>query len=190
MNINEYLNKVANTIDKIGYVKSNSTDDMPTWEVALNIDDNKDNIKVNEALKWVKELKASNDYEKKLQAICLKEDVSYNELPYVASLIPSYNRHIDIESNKRLLRESSNYAGEVGSTVELDIVDTKERTFMSKWGRPSSIYSMVDIEGNNYVWITDYGTLYNPKHITGTIKKYQMYEGIKQTVLTRVKQLG
>lgn len=190
MNINEYLNKVANTIDKIGYVKANSTDDMPTWEVALNVEDNKSNVKVNEALTWIRELKASNDYERNLQSVCLKEEIEYSELPYVASLIPSYNRYIDIESNKRLLRESSNYAGEIGDTIELNIVDTKQRNFVSSWGRPASIYTMIDVEGNNYVWITDYGNLFNPKHIKGTIKKYQMYEGIKQTVLTRVKQLG
>lgn len=96
---------------------------------------------------------------------------------------------VEAAVNALLYEEShSNYVGEIGSRIEIEVTVTKALKINGYYG-PSTCYTMEDAAGNVFVWITsstrvrfDEGESY---WIRGTIKDHKVYKNVKQTVLTR-----
>ena len=88
--------------------------------------------------------------------------------------------------------ESSSYVGTVGEKIKQEVMLTKELYFRSNYGYNTGtyIYIMKNEQGNVLVWKTSKSLDINEEEkfiITGTIKEYNTYDGIKQTILTRCK---
>ena len=84
----------------------------------------------------------------------------------------------------------SEYQGEVGDKIEAVVTVEKAVELDGYYGR-STMHIMRDYEGNCYVWTTaarswSEGTEH---HIAGTIKALKTYKGVKQTVLTRCREV-
>lgn len=84
--------------------------------------------------------------------------------------------------------DTSEYQGEVGDKIEVDVVVEKSIPLDGFYGH-STMHIMRDVCGNCFVWTTaarswSEGTEH---HITGTIKKLDTYKGVKQTILTRCR---
>ena len=84
--------------------------------------------------------------------------------------------------------DTSEYQGEVGDKVEVDVTVEKAIPLDGFYGH-STMHIMRDVCGNCFVWTTaarswSEGTEH---HITGTIKGLNTYKGVKQTILTRCR---
>ena len=88
--------------------------------------------------------------------------------------------------------ENSSYAGTIGEKIKQEVILTKELYFSNNYGYNTGtyIYIMKNEQGNVLVWKTskclgiDEGEQFT---IAGTIKEYNTYNGVKQTILTRCK---
>lgn len=103
-------------------------------------------------------------------------------------------------------REASSWVGNVGERVDVDITSLKLVTsWDTEYGR-TYLYKFEDVSGNLFVWyaskqfgatMTDkWGCQYlepfgsdDVATIRATVKDHTEYEGVKQTVLTRVKAI-
>ena len=82
------------------------------------------------------------------------------------------------------------FVGNVSDMIEARVTVTNNFVFESRYGL-SYIHILKDVEtGNIYTWttstkcVTASDTVYN---IKGRVKDHREYNGVKQTVLTRVK---
>ena len=88
--------------------------------------------------------------------------------------------------------ENSSYVGMVGEKVKQEVTLTKELYFRNNYGYNTGtyMYMMKNEQGNVLVWKTSKSLDINEGEsfiITGTVKEYNMYDGTKQTILTRCK---
>jgi len=102
------------------------------------------------------------------------------------------------EAERAAARAVSQYVGQIGDKVQSWVTLTRVGNYPARdyFGREAvgAVYTFTDDGGNVMVWFTQRGGLgdYNINtgdriQIAGTVKKYQEYDGQKQTVLTRVK---
>lgn len=82
----------------------------------------------------------------------------------------------------------SEYVGEIGQKITVQVKVMKNRAFCSRFGE-SHIHTFEDENKNVYVWSTAAKSLDEGSTLTltGTIKDHSEYNGVKQTVLTRCK---
>ena len=88
--------------------------------------------------------------------------------------------------------ENSSYMGAVGEKIKQEVVLTKRLYFRSNYGYNTRtyIYIMKHEQGNVLVWKTSKSLNIDEEEkftIIGTVKEYNTYDGIKQTILTRCK---
>lgn len=84
----------------------------------------------------------------------------------------------------------SQYQGEIGDKLELVLTVEKAIALDGYYG-PQTLHTMRDYDNNCYVWITaakswDVGTEH---HIFGTVKDHKQYKGVRQTILTRCREV-
>lgn len=103
---------------------------------------------------------------------------------------------IDDQKKANAPKTESQYVGEIGETVEMNLTLANVFTYKTHFtysGETNYIYKFTDAEGNTLIWKTG-----KPLHIEtgnavtvkGTIKEHSEYNGDKQTVLTRCKVKG
>lgn len=80
----------------------------------------------------------------------------------------------------------SQYVGNIGDRITVDLKILSAIPNETKYGT-STFHVMEDKDGNQYVWNSSSKTLQvnNFYTLRGTIKGYDTYKGIKQTILTR-----
>ncbi len=84
---------------------------------------------------------------------------------------------------------TSEYYGEVGDKIELELTVTKNITLDGYYGT-SHMHIMEDEDGNVFVWTTqakdwEDGSVHK---VAGTIKDHRTYKNVKQTILTRCRE--
>lgn len=86
--------------------------------------------------------------------------------------------------------DESEYQGEVGQRLELEVVIEKAIRLDGYYG-PSTMHIMRDADGNAYVWTTASKSWEEgaEKHIRGTVKDHKTYHNVKQTVLSRCAEV-
>lgn len=86
--------------------------------------------------------------------------------------------------------DNSEYQGEIGD--RLDVIVSVERAIKldGAYG-PSNMYIMRDYDGNCYVWTTAARSWEegSEHHIAGTVKDHRTYKRVKQTILTRCREV-
>lgn len=82
----------------------------------------------------------------------------------------------------------SNWVGEVGEKIEIDVTVDSVRTVNGYYGT-TYLYKLIDTDGNDLTWFATRPALDGLTNIKikGTVKKHDEYNGNKQTLLTRVK---
>lgn len=147
---------------------------------------------VKDAVDWVLNTEDESDYIYKLKVICKTKYVTRRNLGLLVSLIPSYNRHIERESEIKKQSEEaelcqSKHIGNVGDKIEFDSTVERLTSVDTAYG-VSFLYKFVDSEGNIFTWFTskwiDTDINY---HIKGTVKGHDEFRGCKQTNLTRCR---
>ena len=102
------------------------------------------------------------------------------------------------ELEEQKLREQkalSQYIGQVGDKIEMDVVFDHRRwydapSFRGFGTERRFIYIFIDADDNAIVWKTSKGLVYEDGqklHIKAVIKEHSEYEDLKQTVITRCR---
>lgn len=151
--------------------------------------------KAEDAIKWVNEQEGTNNYINNLKVICAEQYCSYRDLGIIISLAAAYNRAINDEIEKerreaeKEIEKKSDYLGQVG-----DKVNFKTSSLSCVWSGEniygmSYMWKLVDEEDNVAMWTTNNGSFDIEKtyQVSGSIKKLEEYNEVKQTWLTRCK---
>lgn len=141
------------------------------------------------ALKWCREELAKgdlNNYEHNLTVACADNFITAREIGITASLIVAYNRHVE----KKLLDErtaNSDYVGQVGQRCRFEGLTVISVRQMTGLRFDSYLHRFVDPDGNILIWFSSKDQLKVGKVYAGvaTVKEHKVYEGQKQTYLTR-----
>lgn len=153
--------------------------------------DKPENIdKAEKTLAWIAEQKEDNNYIHNLKTVCSLERIPAENTGILVSLIPSYDKNIEIVERIRRAKEAdknSTWQGEIGKRITATIENYRLITsWYSQFGT-TYVYKFVDTDGNVYTWKTSKEIDGEIKSITGTVKSHNEYREIKQTELTRCK---
>ena len=155
---------------------------------------------VSDALTWITSQEESNNYIHNLKTACNLEYVSGRNLGILASLFPTYDRELEYQAELRererkraaekAKEANSQHIGNVGDRITVNIDSIRCLTsWETQWGI-TRIYKLVDDKGNVFTWKTSKYLDDEVKVIKGTVKEHTEYRGIKQTELTRCKEIA
>ncbi len=147
------------------------------------------------SIEWVKMQEPNNEFIHNLQAIVRANTVVGKLFGYAAAIISAYQR-----ANEKLRLRMSNlasivneYVGETGMRITVDVVLKQVRYFDSNYGTVT-MHEFRDMEGHVLIWMSNVGKLDHDIgqqfRIIGSIKKHNLYNDTKQTVLTRVREVA
>lgn len=146
---------------------------------------------VSEYLDWLEKQDTTSTYIHDLKIILSGEYIRQKDVGFAVSLIPSYNKAMEIETRKKkeYVDDSiSEYVGNVGDRITIDSPEIK---CISSWETEFGVtflYKIKDENGNVYIWKSSNGcNTDNVGELKGTVKEHSEYNGIKQTVLTRCR---
>lgn len=152
------------------------------------------------ALAYIRNLDVTDDdnYMHNLKAVASSEYVSTKNIGVLVSLIPTYFRYLrDLEYKKaaeaaKKLEESSEYVGNVGEKVTVDVTSVIKVSEWSNMYGCTYLYKINGSDGNVYMWYSSrwFGDSPEWASLTGTVKDHQEYRGVKQTILTRCRVIG
>lgn len=186
-NLKLFIQYAAEAVDHFGYIKSwNDTgaNSDSTWKVAkkfydndysenernISVDTEKEELGFNphrpghqlfaeEAIQWILSANANNDYMMKLQLIASQDRVDEKMLGFAASIVPTFNRHIEYIKKKekeveKLQSYSSHFVGEVGQKI---VINVKSVELKDSWDSAYGLvfmYFILDWDNNIFIWKT------------------------------------
>ena len=130
-----------------------------------------------------------NDYMDNIRVLVKQDIVKSQHVPIISSAVIAVQRKLAENNNDQ---KESNFVGNVKERLRGYDLTLEKIIFLGSgtWG-PSYLHLMKDTDGNSFSWITS-NKLEEVEGSTikvdGTIKTHKVYNGTKQTVLTRVKQ--
>jgi hypothetical protein len=162
---------------------------------------------IEDAIAWAKAVKRENDYLHNLSAIACSEYVTEKTCALAASILPAYFRAMETEERKQEKRDGSNHFGTIGKREDFTLTLKKVLSFESQWGT-TNLHIFEDANKNVAVWFASgggglamvkedtsgaYGVEAKEGDIVkvkATVKEHGARDGVKQTVLSRVKRLA
>jgi len=140
-----------------------------------------------------------------VQSLIKSEYCKRSHFGYIAYAPVAYEKYLE-EMKRRAEREAarnaersaSEYVGQVGKRIDLDIADMKLVTsWETQWGM-TWLYKFTDTDGNVLVWFASkplervnedgvYEDVTEVSHIRATVKEHNERDGVKQTIITRCK---
>lgn len=103
------------------------------------------------------------------------------------------------EEEAERIRRAGKFIGEIGQKIKAHVTFDYQVSFETMFGL-MTVYSMKDENGNTLIWKTGTGSIVGKNgeileegdgiEIQGTIKDHKEYNGVNQTVLSRVKVIG
>ena len=176
-----------------GYIKNKTIEDA--WKAATNPDADEVSESCKErAQKTIEffrnlDIENLNDFARNVKAAVLSEYIDCSS--YVACA-PMLQTKLMAKIEQHNLELESDYVGNIKDKLELDVTVTNCAGFESQFGY-MFINTFRDNNSNNvFIWVT--GTksyeVGSKLKILGTVKDHKEYNGVKQTVLTRVKEIA
>ena len=117
-----------------------------------------------------------------------------SDFGYFAYAPIAYRKHMEhIEEMKRRAEEhdaisaQSKYVGTVGERATFEIKDAKLLTTIFGMYGTTFLYRFLDADGNVLIWFASTSFDTSATKIKATVKDHSEHDGVKQTVLTRVK---
>ena len=190
-----YLSHVAQAMREYGWLgatASKANGGTPTATIAYDMlrtgraTSEADGETARAAITWAQSLSDDepNDYSNNLHVLAGQRAIEPKHLNLTASMIVSHQRAI---ANGQRAAES-NHFGTVGKREQFSL--TVERVFTTEYG-VTHIHTMRDSAGNVAVWFATKEALEVGRSYTlaATVKSHGERDGVKQTVLTRCKEL-
>ena len=144
------------------------------------------------AIEWAKTADTSSDFMHNLSAIAKAETASYRTTGMACAIIGAYKRHIEGEFERKS-RPESNHVGTVGERLTMDLHVIVTRAMPEGIYGPTTLHRFADESGNIFTWFASGEAKFNDGDnvtVKATIKKHDVYKGLKQTVLSRVMEIA
>lgn len=185
-----------------GYIKKEYTGSSTYSQVTGDLGKGKrpqtSEVEINEIIEFVKTYEGIDSLIKNCKPLVISGYTKVNYIGLLCYLPIAVQREIanqkEIERRKAVQQEEakgSQHVGNVGDKITKPIRSAQFITsFETQYG-VTKLYKFIDTEDNVYIWYAsnyvDDKILGSAKQIMGTIKGHSEREGVKQTVLTRVK---
>ena len=209
--VDDVLNVAIMLIDELGYMNSN--DELSTKSLiqfCLGFDlgvmnrklkgiyeftDNELNTdrstKINNIKEYYLNIKAKNDYEHNIQVLLANEYINMNMVGYLAYLPKGYDKVI--EKKRKLEKKLSDTKDAIYYGIEntrYKQINVKDCSLVGNYSTVYGITNVYQIIVDNSVLIwktTNSIDIDNVNKIDFTVKEHRLYNGIKQTSVTRCK---
>jgi len=149
-----------------------------------------DSTMANEVVKWANEDSSNNDYMYNVRSCLNAGTVTEFRFGILCSAVGSF-RAAMLKKIENASMYSDAYLGTVGKRQEFEVKCIDTKVIDSHYGT-TILYTMIDTDNNVLTWFST-SDLEIPKDrfmkIKGTVKKHQVFNDIKQTVLSRVAQV-
>lgn len=156
---------------------------MPTDDELKAIDDYAESINKDEF-----------GYMRNASISWLSSSIEYRDLSLVASFVNTYlkTQAKAKEQAAKAAAKNNVFVGNVGDRISFKVKSarvlfTKDNSYRSYYAGCSWVMEIIDTEGHTYKWSASTNRISEGATITATVKGYDEYHGIKQTIITRGK---
>lgn len=165
-------------------------------KIGFNAESEQAKAEAKAALAWIEEQDDSNSaYIHNLKLVCEMKQVKSWHYGILASLIPTWNKSIVREAERKAKEAAeinSKHVGNIGERITFEVASTKivtswETDYGTMW-----LVKFVTVDGNVLMWRASNisalpDDLEQIKKVTGTVKNHDEFRGIKQTFVNRCK---
>ena len=146
---------------------------------------------------WAENVEANSEYMRNAKTMWLSENpYECRDIALIASFINVFlkEKAKNVAKAKRANQlANSEYVGEVGKRIEFEVAScrvlyTRSNAGYSYYATDSYVYEIIDANGNVIVWSTTSFVEEGMKFVA-TVKSHGEYRGVKQTTVTRGKQI-
>lgn len=138
---------------------------------------------------WARRLEGAGDWATAVRDLVGQRDADESDIGLIVSLVPAYWKWLE-----SLVALKSQHVGSVGERRTFSGVTVVKEDVMPMRvpGRFTSRFTLTDAAGNRLVWFTSIGTLTVGEriNIVATVKAHEVFREVKQTVITRGRQLA
>ena len=154
---------------------------------------NEDNEKATAAMAYALTLDpAKSDYNHNVFTIAKTGYIDFKAVGLAASIIRIYDLHLgrQAEQKTKIDLSGSEYVGEMKARIRGVVTVIGKKSGMGHYG-PWTMFRMVSKNDGNLLVTFATGENFNPEigdelEIKGTVKKHEVFNGVKQTMLNRV----
>lgn len=143
---------------------------------------------ITEVVEMLEEKQNTSDYEHNLLVALKQPSLDKRLAGITASAIPFYNREMTKVIAAQKLANSKHFGGTGEKVDGLKVVVLGEKAFDGKFGT-TFLYKFLTQEGNSCTWFASKKQgleIGQECVISGTVKAHNEFNGVKETVLTRV----
>jgi hypothetical protein len=187
-----YLSICVAYIDKYGFIPS--ADGGATWRDAakhyycrcdnpLEITDSHKET-ADAVINWAMSLKDDSMYLHNVRVALSSPSISEAECGLVASAAHVWKKEMTRKEESSELNKYPPY--NIGDTVESTLIKSRVNSYPSEYGL-MFVYIFRDEEGHVYVWKTQSSFEENQARCRFRVKKFNEYNGKRQTIITHVK---
>jgi hypothetical protein len=212
-----FLERVAVCVRKLGYTSGKAAYENPdltptkshAWEVCFPNSFSRKWIEANElfvedqdkemaqkALGWALNLEGKNDFEYNVKNVAKQDRIGYKHIGYISAAIPCYQKSVATELEKKNTVKSE-WIGAVKErlTITVTCVFTKEiYNEDDRFGNNlKTLVKFVTKDGESITWFASGEVDYKMGEsylIKATVTKHDEYQGVKQTMVNRVKAIA
>lgn len=173
---------------------------IPEWKTQEMVDleksiNDSDKLKAQDAIDWIDSHDITdenlNDYIYNCVVLVKRKTITDKDFGVACSILSSYNNKLARESQKNVeknLEKDSEFFGEIKERVRnIPVTFLKQWSFDSSYGL-RSILKFITEDGNIIIWKTGYTDqleVGDKLIFTGTVKNHEVYNDVKQTIMTR-----
>ena len=191
----------AKCIKERGYHKSGTEESTKVAGISywVNGEGKEFSNEVEDMIDFAKNPKEENEFTMNLRSICSSDYVQFKNIGFIACLPYIYWRNKEREQELAIRKEkhekeveTSRHLYQKGDKIQIHVTVTKVVGFETKYGY-STVFKMVDDEGNVYSWITSSCAEFSVGDemiIQASVKENKEYDGVKETALLRVKKVA
>ena len=173
----EYLRELKAEMDAVGFDENSPK--------ALQM--------TKDALAWLEEQPEDKGvYIHNLKVACSLEYTDGRNHGLLASLFPAWKKDLEIKIEKKKKEEKeklSEYVGEIGKRISFVPVEAEVVTSWDTQFGLTMLWKITDKDGNIFIWKTSNNVHEGTSMITATVKEHTEFRGVKQTVITRCRQI-
>lgn len=189
-NVKDCIALAYDIIKKNGYVKSNNPDSTrDNLFLAIGKEPSKEGLKIaDEITDFLTKTDYSElpDFLQNVKSMVQAEYTRITNLGYIAYTPVAYENMMK-KLKERNDNKESDFIGTVGDKITTDIADMKLISSCETMYGRTYIYKFLDLNGNVLMWFGSKYVEQASNKITATIKEHCEYNGVKQTLLKRVK---
>ena len=196
-------------IDAVGFVSSQSESHCPTkielftyfygqhkeqdeLFSILTLDTEVAIKKANLIIDWIKNNPNNNEFFYNLKALVGQEIIDPKYFGYIAGAVSAYLKEMETIAAEKIQINNEFLNAQIGKRIILKNVKIKNVFVSQGYYGTTWIHKMLDSDNHSLVWFSSSANLSEiadpdqPITIKATVKKFDEYKDIKQTVLTRV----